>query len=35
MKPKWVVLIMSLLLVSAGAWAQQSTGTITGVVYDS
>lgn len=35
MKLKWLVVIMGLLLMPAASWAQQSTGTITGAVYDS
>ncbi|MGD0224274.1 MAG: carboxypeptidase-like regulatory domain-containing protein [Terriglobia bacterium] len=35
MKLKWLVAIMGLLMMPGGAWAQQSTGTITGAVYDS
>jgi len=35
MKLKWLVLIIGVLLVPAASWAQQSTGTITGAVYDS
>jgi Carboxypeptidase regulatory-like domain/TonB-dependent Receptor Plug Domain len=35
MKSKWVIIMLSLVLGSATGWAQQSTGTITGAVYDS
>jgi hypothetical protein len=35
MKLKWLVIIVGLLLVPLASWAQQSTGTITGTIYDS